>query len=139
MGFQAEKTFVNLPVKDLKKTVEFFTKLGFEFDPQYTDANATCMIVNSNTFVMLLVEEFFQTFIKKELADASRTSEVIMALTADSRAQVDELVNKALEAGGKPYNDPVDHGFMYTWSFQDPDNHLWELFYMDPNAAPPQE
>lgn len=135
MAFKAEKVFVNLPVKDLNKSVEFFTSLGFEFNAQFTDENATCMIVNDNTFVMLLVENFFKTFTKKDISDASKSTEVIVALSADSREQVDELVNKALAAGGKPSNDPADHGFMYAWSFQDIDGHLWELIYMDASAV----
>lgn len=131
LALTADKTFVNLPVKDLHKTIEFFTKLGFEFNPQFTDEKATCMIINDHTFVMLLVEEFFQTFIKKEIADSSKSTEVIMALSAESREQVDEIVNRALAAGGTAYNDPIDHGFMYTWSFQDIDGHLWEFVYMN--------
>ncbi|MDO3679086.1 VOC family protein [Paenibacillus ehimensis] len=134
MAFTADKMFVNLPVKDLNKSIEFFTKLGFEFNAQFTDENATCMIINDNTFVMLLVESFFKTFTKKDISDTAKSTEVIVALSADSREQVDELVNKALAAGGQASNDPTDHGFMYTWSFQDIDGHLWELIYMDASA-----
>jgi uncharacterized protein len=134
MAFQPGKTFINLPVKDLKKTMDFFSRLGFEFNMQFTDDNAACMVINDNTFAMLLVESFFRTFIKKELVDAARSTEVLLGLTADSRPQVDEIVNKALAAGGSPANDPQDHGFMYTWSFQDPDGHIWEVFYMDESA-----
>ncbi|MGO4182500.1 VOC family protein [Paenibacillus sp. TAF43_2] len=134
MAFQSANIFVNLPIKDLNKTVDFFTKLGFEFNPQFTDEKATCMIIGPNIFAMLLVEQYFQTFIDKEIADSSKTAEVIVALSAESREQVNEIVNKALEAGGKPAKDPIDHGFMYNWSFQDIDNHLWELVYMDPSA-----
>lgn len=135
MGLQADKIFVNLPVKDLKKSVDFFTALGFAFNPQFTDENATCMIINENIYAMLLVEKFFQTFTKKEIADATKSTEVIVALSAKSREQVDETVHKALAAGGKAYNEPVDHGFMYGWSFQDIDGHLWELIYMDERAV----
>ncbi|MBU7314824.1 VOC family protein [Paenibacillus oleatilyticus] len=135
MAFTADKVFINLPVKDLTKSVEFFTKLGFEFNAQFTDENATGMIVNDNTFVMLLVESFFKTFTKKDISDAAKSTEVIVALSADSREQVDELVHKALAAGGKPSNDPADHGFMYAWSFQDIDGHLWEVMYMDASAV----
>ncbi|MEV5027622.1 VOC family protein [Paenibacillus sp. LPE1-1-1.1] len=134
MAFKSSNIFVNLPVKDLNKSVEFFTKLGFEFNPQFTDENATCMIIGDNIFAMLLVEDFYKSFIDKEIADASKTSEVIVALGAESREQVDEIVNKALAADAKPYRDPVDHGFMYSWSFQDLDNHLWELVFMEPSA-----
>jgi len=134
MAFQSANIFVNLPIKDLNKSVDFFTKLGFEFNPQFTDEKATCMIIGPNIFAMLLVEQYFQTFIDKEISDPSKTAEVILTLSAESREQVDEIVNKALEAGGKPAKDPIDHGFMYNWSFQDIDNHLWELVYMDPSA-----
>ncbi|WP_054023477.1 VOC family protein [Bacillus sp. FJAT-28004] len=134
MAFQSANIFVNLPIKDLNKTVDFFSKLGFEFNPQFTDEKATCMIIGPNIFAMLLVEEYFQTFINKEISDPSKTTEVILALSAESREQVDEIVNKALAAGGKPAKDPIDHGFMYSWSFQDIDDHLWELVYMDPST-----
>jgi predicted lactoylglutathione lyase len=135
MAFQSKNIFVNLPVKNLNESVDFFSKLGFEFNPQFTDENATCMIIGENIYAMLLVEQFFKSFIKKEIADAAKTTEVIMALSADSREQVDEIVNKALAAGAKPYNEPVDHGFMYSWSFQDIDDHLWEFVYMDESAV----
>ncbi|SDC14466.1 hypothetical protein SAMN02799630_00642 [Paenibacillus sp. UNCCL117] len=135
MAWQSKQIFVNLPVKDLNRSVAFFTELGFEFNPHYTDENATCMIIGENIYAMLLVEKFFNTFTTKEIANTETTAEVIVALSADSREKVDEIVSKALAAGGKPYNDKVDHGFMYTWSFQDVDGHLWEFMYMDENAA----
>ncbi|MBN8209087.1 VOC family protein [Bacillus sp. NTK071] len=135
MGFQSDQLFVNLPVKNLKETVDFFTKIGFEFNPQFTDDNATCMIINENTFVMLLVEEFFKTFTHKEITDATTNAEAIFAISANSREQVDEIVKKALEAGGKESTEPIDHGFMYGWSFQDINNHLWEVMYMDESRA----
>ncbi|WP_289135966.1 VOC family protein [uncultured Brevibacillus sp.] len=131
MGVTADKIFVNLPVKDLQASIEFFAKIGFEFNPQFTDDNATCMVINDHIFVMLLVEGFFKTFTKKEIADATKSTEVIVALSADSREQVDEIVNKALAAGGTTPNEPTDHGFMYGRSFQDLDGHLWELIYME--------
>jgi predicted lactoylglutathione lyase len=134
MAFQASKTFINMPVKDLKKTMDFFSQIGFEFNLQFTDDNAACMVINEHTFAMLLVEPFFQTFTKKELVDATRSTEVLVGLSADSRSQVDEIVNKALAAGGSPANDPQDHGFMYGWSFQDLSGHIWEVFYMDESA-----
>jgi uncharacterized protein len=105
--------FVNLPVKDLNKSVEFFTKLGYEFNPQFADENATCMLVGENIFVMLLVEKYFKTFMSKEICDTSKYSEVLVALSFESRAVVDEMVAKAIAAGGNTYNDPKDHGFMY--------------------------
>ena len=126
--------FVNLPVKNLDRTVDFFTKLGFTFDPQFTDESATQMIVGEKAFVMLLVENRFKDFTKKELVDATKHTEVIMALSAESREAVDELADKALEAGGSPANDPLEMGFMYGRSFQDPDGHLWEVVWMDPSA-----
>lgn len=135
MAFQAGKTFINLPVKDLKNTMDFFRQIGFEFNLQFTDENAACLVINENTFAMLLVESFFQTFTKKELVDATRNTEVLVALSVDSRTQVDEIVNKAFAAGGSPANDPQDHGFMYGWSFQDVDGHIWEVFYMDESAT----
>ena len=126
--------FVNLPVKDLNKAIEFFTKLGFTFNPQFTDENATCMIVSDNIFVMLLVEAFFKTFIKKEICDATKSTEVLLALSAESRETVDEMVNKAIEAGGTEPREPQDHGWMYGRSFEDVDGHIWEILYMDESA-----
>jgi predicted lactoylglutathione lyase len=130
----ARKIFVNLPVKDLSKSVDFFTQLGFAFDPNFTDESATCMIISDEAFAMLLVEDRFKDFTNKDICDATTHTEAILALSADSRQQVDDLVNKALAAGGQPSNDPMDRGFMYGWSFQDIDGHLWEVMYMDPGA-----
>lgn len=131
MALKSDNIFVNLPVKDLEKTKEFFSKIGFEFNAQFTDKNAACLVIGDNIFAMLLIEDYFKTFTKKDLSNAANTTEVILALSAESREQVDEIVNAALSAGGSPSNDPVDHGFMYGWSFQDPDGHLWEVMYMD--------
>lgn len=128
--------FVNLPVKNLDRSVEFFTRLGYSFNPQFTDENATCMIVAENIFVMLLVEPYFKTFIEKDICDATRQTEVIVCLSAESREWADDLVSKAAAAGGKA-TASKDYGFMYQTGFQDPDGHLWELAYMDPNAAGP--
>ena len=128
------KIFVNLAVKDLGKAVEFFTQLGFSFDPRFTDEQATCMIVSDEAFVMLLVESRFKAFTKKDLVDPAGQTEAIVALSAESREEVDELVEKALAAGGMPANDPMDLDFMYGRSFQDPDGHQWEVFWMDPKA-----
>ena len=125
------KTFVNLPVKDLNKSTEFFKKLGFVFNSQFTDENSACMIISEDTYVMLLVEDFFKTFTKKEISYAAKSTEVILALSADSKNKVDEIVSNALAAGGKVSNDPIDQGFLYGWSFQDLDDHLWEIIYMD--------
>ena len=125
------KIFVNLAVKDLDKSVEFFTKLGFEFNPQYTDDNATCMILSDEAYVMLLVEDFFSTFTKKSLCDTVTHVETLLALSAESREEVDQLVSTALAAGGQPHGEPQDHGFMYAVDFQDLDGHVWEVFWMD--------
>ncbi|MGX1832322.1 VOC family protein [Paenibacillus taichungensis] len=139
MAVRAKQIFVNLPVKDLKRSVDFFTKVGFEFNANFTDESATCMIIGDNIYAMLLVEDRFQSFISKKISNAADTAEVIVALSVDSREQVDLIVQAALDAGAKPYNDPQDHGFMYGWSFQDPDNHLWEVSYMDLSSFPTQE
>ena len=129
------KIFVNLPVRDLDKSVDFFTSLGFGFNPQFTDEKATCMIVGEDIYVMLLVEQFFKTFTKKQIADASQSTEVILALSAGSRTEVDEMIRKAVEAGGVAPGEPQDQGWMYGQGFQDPDGHLWEVIYMDPAAV----
>lgn len=129
---------MNLPVKDLAKTVEFFTALGFSFNPDFTDENASCMIVNDDAFVMLLVESYFKTFTTKTVADARSSSEAIMSFSLESREAVDGLVRTALTSGGTPSEEAQDYGFMYTHSFQDPDGHLWEVFWMDP-AGPPKD
>lgn len=133
----ATKIFVNLPVKGLQKSITFFTHLGFSFNPQFTDETATCMIIGENIFAMLMVDTRFQEFTKKAVADAHKTTEVILALDAESREAVDDLVVKAVEAGGSIYADRHDHGWMYYHSFADLDGHQWEVMYMDENAAPP--
>ena len=130
----ATKIFVNLPVKNLSKTVEFFTKLGFKFNPQFTDETATCMIVGEDNFVMLLTHEKFKAFTPKPISDATKSTEVIVALSAESRELVDGMVRKAVAAGGTTYNKPQDHGFMYGHGFQDLDGHIWEIFWMEPSA-----
>ena len=126
--------FVNLPVKDLDKSVEFFTRLNFTFNPQFTNEDATCMIVDQNIFVMLLVEKFFQTFTPKEICDTSKNTEVLVSLACESRAAVDAMVAKAIAAGGTTYKEPSDMGSMYQHGFQDLDGHLWEIFFMDESA-----
>jgi predicted lactoylglutathione lyase len=131
----SRKLFVNLAVRDLKKSVDFFTKLGFGFNPQFTDENATCMIISEDAFVMLLVEPFFKTFTKRELCDTTKHTEALLAMSCESRAEVDELVRKAIAAGGQHAMDPKDYGFMYNWSFYDLDGHHWEVVWMNPDAA----
>ena len=129
----ATQVFINLPVKDLNKSVEFFTKLGYTFNAQFTDENATCMIISDTIYVMLLTETYFKTFISKEIVDAKKATEVLIALSCDSKEAVDVLVDKALAAGGRAPKEPQDHGFMYSRSFEDLDGHIWEIFWMNPN------
>ena len=128
------KVFLNLPVKDLNKSKEFFAKLGFTFNPQFTDQNAACMVISEDNYAMLLVESFFKTFTKKEIVDAKKSTEVLIALSAENKAKVDEMLDKALAAGAKEPRAPQDHGFMYGRAFEDPDGHNWEIFWMDPKA-----
>jgi hypothetical protein len=126
----ARKIFVNLPVKDLDNSVEFFTGLGFKFNPQFTDETATCMIISDDIFAMLLTHEKFRSFSPNPISDATRQTEVLVALSCDSREEVDELVRKAVAGGGKTFSEPQDYGFMYSHSFQDLDGHIWELLHM---------
>jgi len=130
----ATKIFVNLPVKDLNKSVEFFTRLGYTFNAQFTDETATCMIVSDDIFVMLLTEPKFQSFTPKPICDARRNTEVLIALSCESRSHVREMVQKAVAAGGSTYNDEQDHGFMLQHGYQDLDGHIWEVVYMEPSA-----
>lgn len=128
--------FINLPVKDLNKSIEFFTKMGFTFNAQFTDENATCMIIGENMYAMLLTEKYFSTFITKPIADAKKATEVITALSVSSRDEVESIIEKAFAAGGKQYKDPIDYGWMYNRNFEDLDGHQWEIFYMDMSAMP---
>jgi uncharacterized protein len=122
--------FVNLPVKDLTSSKAFFAQLGFEFNREFSDDSCACMVVDQNIYVMLLVEERFRDFINGEISDAASATEVINCLSADSRQQVDELVARAIAAGGKPWQPAIDEGPMYGGSFQDLDGHVWELMHM---------
>jgi predicted lactoylglutathione lyase len=131
---RSRKLFVNLAVRDLKRSMDFFSKLGFEFNPQFTNEQGACMIVSEEAFVMLLAEPFFKTFTKKEPCDTATHTEGLFALSCSSRAEVDEMVETAVASGGKHAVDPMDQGFMYGWSFYDPDGHHWEVFWMDPQA-----
>jgi len=124
--------FVNLPVKDLDRTMAFYSALGFTFNEQFTDEKAACMIIGENIFAMLLREEFFKTFTKKEIADATKVTEAILAISSESRTVVDDMVEKAIGAGGTSPMPSQDHGWMYGRSFTDPDGHMWEILYMDP-------
>lgn len=127
--------FVNLPVKNLSGSMQFFRKLGFTFNPQFTDETAACMIVAENIFVMLLTEEKFKAFTPKEICDATKSTEVLVCLSCESREKVDDRVRKAVAAGGTTYNEPQDHGFMYGHGFQDLDGHIWEVMFMEPEAV----
>ena len=127
--------FVNLPVSDLNRSVEFFKKLGYTFNPQFTDENATCMIVADNIYVMLLVEKYFKKFTPKAIADSKNSTEALIALSASSRDEVNHIVETALAAGARRYKEPQDHGFMYAWGFEDLDGHIWEHVWMDPAAV----
>jgi len=135
---RARMIFPNLPVRDLEKTKAFFSALGFTFDPRFTDEKAAAMFVNEQAHVMLLAEPFFKTFTKKQICDTSTHTEGACSLQCESRAEVDEMVQKAIEAGGKIVNEPMDHGFMYQRGFDDLDGHHWEFFWMDPASVPPQ-
>ncbi len=132
----ATKIFVNLPVKNLSKSIEFFTKLGYIFNPNLTDDSATCMIVSPTIFVMLLVEERFKDFTKKAIANATKTTEVLLALDFETKEEVDSMVESAIAAGGKIYSEQQDHGWMYSHSYADLDGHQWQLLFMDPNGMP---
>lgn len=129
----ATKIFVNLPVRDLEKSKGFFTKLGYTFNPQFTDEKAACLIISEDIYAMLLTEPFFKGFIpNKEIADTNKTKEVLVALSADSKQKVNEMADTAIEAGGRQFREPEDHGFMYARSFEDLDGHVWEVIWMDP-------
>jgi uncharacterized protein len=134
----AKSIYVNLPVRDLEKSKAFFSGLGFKFNPQFTDDKAACLVIGENIFAMLLTEPFFSTFTKKSISDAKQTTEVLIAFDVDSREDVDELVKKAVNAGGSVYRDPDDHGWMYAHSFADLDGHQWEVMYADMSKLPAQ-
>jgi uncharacterized protein len=131
----ARKIFVNLAVRDLPRTKAFFSALGFAYNPKFTDDNAACMVISDDAYVMLLAEPFFKTFTRQEVCDTSRHTEALLALSCDSRNAVDELANKAIEAGGRDAMPAQDHGFMYVRTFYDLDGHHWEVLWMDPKAA----
>ena len=130
----ATQIFVNLPIKSLEKSVKFFTALGYTFNPQFTDKETTCMIVSDTIYVMLLEEARFATFTPKPVADATKSTEVLICLSCETRQQVDEMVKKAVAAGGSTYKEPQDHGFMYAHGYQDLDGHIWELIAVQPAA-----
>ncbi|KQV09876.1 MULTISPECIES: VOC family protein [unclassified Kitasatospora] len=131
--------FVNLPVKNLDKSIGFFEAMGYSFNPQFTDETASCLVISDTIYAMLVTEARFKDFTRKPVADATAATEVIVALSADSRAEVDELVDKAMAAGGRSAIDPMDLGFMYSRSFQDLDGHQWEYVWMDEAAMAEQQ
>lgn len=132
----ASQIFVNLPVQDLDRSVRFFRSLGYAFDPRFTNENGTCLILGEHLFAMLLLPSFFETFTTKPTSDARKASEAIVALQVESREEVDRIVDAALAAGAQSLREPQDHDFMYLRSFEDPDGHLWEHFWMDVSKMP---
>jgi predicted lactoylglutathione lyase len=135
----ATKIFVNLPVKDLQKSMDFFAHLGYSFNQQFTNEKAACMVISEDIYAMLLVEPFFGSFIPgKTVADATKTKEVLLCLSCDSKEAVNSLVDKAVAAGGNEFKEQQDNGFMFFRSFEDLDGHVWEIMWMDPAAVVPQ-
>lgn len=132
------KIFVNLSVADLEKSKTFFTSLGYTFNPQFTDQKAACLVISSEIYAMLILPDYFKTFINKEISDSFKSTEAILALTLESREKVDEMMEKVIGAGGKETREPADHGFMYSRSFEDLDGHQWEFFWMDENQVDKQ-
>jgi predicted lactoylglutathione lyase len=130
------KTFINLPVKDLAKATDFFTRLGFSFNEQFGDENTACMVISDDSYAMLHVEPTFKEYTKQDVTDTSTSREVIVGLSAESRQEVDDLVDKALAAGGQAFGGPEDQGFMYMRAFRDLDGHQWSSIYMDMSAIP---
>ena len=130
------KLFVNIPVTDLQRSIRFFEALGFTFNRHFTDATATCMLVGEDAYFMLLTRERFAGFSARPAGDPRKETSALFAISVGSRDEVDEMVRKAVAAGGSHAVDPQDHGFMYGWSFYDPDGHHWEVFWMDPSAIP---
>ncbi|WP_455169199.1 VOC family protein [Aegicerativicinus sediminis] len=132
----AKQIFVNLPVDNLDNSIKFFKSLGFEFNPIFTDEKAGCLILGENIYAMLLTKPMFKNFTKKEIADAKKTTEVLLAIDVESREEVDEMVQNAVESGGSIYMDTQDHGWMYAHSFSDLDGHQWEVMYIDETKMP---
>ena len=133
----ATKIFVNLPVRDLPMSMEFFSALGYTFNRQFTDATAACLVISEDICAMLLTHAKFAEFTPKAICDATKSTEVLVCLSCESRAEVDAIIGKAVAAGGSTYKPPMDYGFMYGHGFQDLDGHIWEYIWMDANAAPP--
>lgn len=132
------KIFLNLPVKDLNRSIAFFTQLGFSFNPKFTDDKATCLIIEENINAMLLVEEFYKTFTNKQICNTATTSEVLISISVETREEVDEMIEKVVKAGGSEYMKTQDYGWMYHRTFLDIDGHHWEIFFMDESQIPDQ-
>jgi predicted lactoylglutathione lyase len=130
----SRKIFVNLPVKDLKKSMEFFRGLGFSFNPQFTDETAACMVISEDIYAMLVTHPKFEGFAPNPICDATRNTEVLVCLSCDGRSEVNTIADKAVAGGGKNAGEPMDYGFMYGRSVQDLDGHVWEFMWMDPSA-----
>jgi predicted lactoylglutathione lyase len=130
------KIFLNLAVKDLKRSISFFTELGFSFNQKFTNDKGTCLIIGEDINVMLLVEEFYQTFTDKKICDTATTSEVLISISVETRQQVDEMIEKAVKTGGTNYREAQDYGWMYQRTFLDLDGHHWEIFCMDESQIP---
>lgn len=132
-----KKIFIGLAVKELQRSISFFTSLGYKFNPDFTDDSATCMIVSDDIFVMIHTEERFKTFIPHSLCDPKEATEMTLCLSCESKEEVDQTVRRAVDAGGKSYRDPKEYGFMYWHAFQDPDGHIWELAHLA--SMPPKQ
>jgi hypothetical protein len=132
----AKNIYVNLPVKDLKRSINFYSELGFSLNEQFTDEKAACIVIGENIYAMLLTEGFFKEFTNKKICDATKSTEVLIAIDVTARKDVDDMVNKASKAGGSLYREPQDHGWMYQHSFADPDGHQWEVLYIDESSLP---
>jgi uncharacterized protein len=130
------KIFVNLPIKDVARSRKFYTGIGYTINEHFSNEQAFCVVINESIYVMLLIESYFKTFTNKEIIDAHKSIECLNALSVSSRDEVDALVKKAVESGGRTPVPARDLGFMYQHSFQDPDGHVWEVFWMDPSAVP---
>ena len=131
------KVFINLAVKDLKKAMDFFARLGFSFNPMFSNENGACLVVSEEIYAMLLVEKFFKSFIPdREICDSKKSSEALIALSVDSREEVDSMIKKVVAAGGSEYRQAQDYGWMYGRAFQDLDGHVWEIFYADLSLLP---
>lgn len=130
----ATSIFINLPVKDLQRSMDFYTRLGYTINQKFTNEKAACLVISDTIYAMLLTEPFFKGFTPDhDISDTSKTKEVLIALSADSKEKLDELVDTAIQSGGKKFREPEDHGFMYARSFEDPDGHVWEIVWMQPS------